>query len=123
MLGRYPYPGNVRELENALERAVVLSRQPIIDVDDLPQEIRCGGLTLTTTVSHGALPSLAFPLGTPLDEIERTVIRETLLYTKGDKKLAAQLLGIATRTIYRKLDRESSDGSEPEDDDEPPKSS
>ena len=64
----------------------------------------------------------ASSLGTPLDEIERTVIRETLLYTKGDKKLAAQLLGIATRTIYRKLDRESSDGSEPEDDDEPPKS-
>ena len=123
LLCRYGYPGNVRELENALERAVVLSRQPVIDVDDLPQEIRCGGLTMTTTASHGTLPSLAFPLGTPLDEIERTVIRETLLYTKGDKKLAAQLLGIATRTIYRKLDREVSDGAELEEDDETPRGS
>ena len=123
LLSRYGYPGNVRELENALERAVVLSRQPIIDVDDLPQEIRCGGLHLTTSASHGSLPSLTFPLGTPLDEIERTVIRETLHYTKGDKRLAAQLLGIATRTIYRKLDREVSDGSEPEDDDDPSRSS
>jgi two-component system response regulator HydG len=48
---------------------------------------------------------LSFSVGTTLDEIERTAIRETLTFTKGDKRLAAQLLGIATRTIYRKLDR------------------
>ena len=47
--------------------------------------------------------ALTFAVGTPLDEIELRVIRETLRHTKGDKSLAAQLLGISTRTIYRKL--------------------
>jgi two-component system response regulator HydG len=42
-------------------------------------------------------------MGTPLEEVERRLIRETLAYTNGDKSLAAQLLGISTRTIYRKL--------------------
>jgi two-component system response regulator HydG len=49
---------------------------------------------------------LSVPLGTTMEEIELRVIRETLRQTKGDKNLAAQLLGIAARTIYRKLDRE-----------------
>jgi two-component system response regulator HydG len=48
--------------------------------------------------------ALTFTIGTPLEEVERTLIRETLRFTRGDKRLAAQLLGIATRTIYRKLD-------------------
>jgi two-component system response regulator HydG len=116
MLMRYGYPGNVRELENTIERAVVLSRQPIIDVDDLPHEIRSGGALADGNHAAGP-PRLSFPIGTPLDEIERYVIRETLQYTKGDKRLAAQLLGIATRTIYRKLDRADS-GAAPEDEDD-----
>ena len=52
---------------------------------------------------HGR-EALDFPVGTPLAEIELRVIKETLKHTKGDKSLAAQLLGISTRTIYRKLD-------------------
>ena len=47
---------------------------------------------------------VTFPVGTPLDDIEQRMIAETLKMTQGDKRLAAQLLGIATRTIYRKLD-------------------
>ena len=107
VLSRYSYPGNVRELENALERAVVLCRQPIIDLEDLPAEIRSGNSepSLSGNSSQGGPPRLSFSVGTTLDEIERTAIRETLTFTKGDKRLAAQLLGIATRTIYRKLDR------------------
>ena len=107
VLSRYPYPGNVRELENALERAVVLCRQPIIDLEDLPAEIRSGNSepSLSGNSNQGGPPRLSFSVGTTLDEIERTAIRETLTFTKGDKRLAAQLLGIATRTIYRKLDR------------------
>ncbi|HVZ34585.1 MAG TPA: helix-turn-helix domain-containing protein, partial [Polyangiaceae bacterium] len=50
--------------------------------------------------------ALSFAVGTPLEEIERRVIHATLEHTNGDKRLAAQLLGIATRTIYRKLDAE-----------------
>jgi two-component system response regulator HydG len=45
-------------------------------------------------------------VGTPLEEIERIVIRETLRHTRGDKNLAARLLRVAPRTIYRKLDRD-----------------
>ncbi|MCA9634134.1 MAG: helix-turn-helix domain-containing protein, partial [Myxococcales bacterium] len=46
---------------------------------------------------------LEFPIGTPLEEVEQRLIRATLKHTSGDKRLAAQLLGISTRTIYRKL--------------------
>ncbi len=91
----YSWPGNVRELENTIERAVVLSRNPVLDVDDLPENII--GEARDAQV-------LTLPMGTPLEEIERRVIRETLRFTSGDKRRAAQLLGIATRTIYRKLD-------------------
>jgi two-component system response regulator HydG len=94
----YHWPGNVRELENAIERAVVLSKSSVIDVEDLPRELR--GIP---SESLGSAHALTFEIGTPLEEIELRVITETLRYTKGDKRLAAQLLGIATRTIYRKL--------------------
>jgi two-component system, NtrC family, response regulator HydG len=109
----------VRELENAIERAVVLTRagHSQIDEDALPREIRDakpGSATL------GAASSLAFPIGTPLAEIEMRVIHETLRHTRGDKRLTAKLLGIATRTIYRRLEgkSESSDDSDSDNDDE-----
>jgi DNA-binding NtrC family response regulator len=93
-LTAYAWPGNVRELENVIERAVVLGRSSSIDVDSLPAPI-------AQAEARGG--SLSFALGTPLEEIERRVIRATLEHTGGDKRIAAQLLGIATRTIYRKL--------------------
>ena len=93
---RYAWPGNVRELENAIERAVVLSRGTQIDTSDLPESVREG--------PEGSSHAVLIPIGTPMDEIEMRVIDETLRHTKGDKTLAAQLLGIATRTIYRKLE-------------------
>ena len=98
LLCGYHWPGNVRELENAVERAVVLTRNEAIDDDDLPPEIHGKPGT------NGR--SVTIPIGTPLDEIERRVIHETLRHTDGDKRLAAQLLGIATRTVYRKLEGE-----------------
>ena len=92
----YAWPGNVRELENVVERAVVLSRDDTFGERDLPDHIATG---------TGNVPTqLTFEVGTTLDEIELRVIRETLKHTKGDKSVAAQLLGISTRTIYRKLD-------------------
>ncbi|MGB0590863.1 MAG: sigma-54-dependent transcriptional regulator [Myxococcota bacterium] len=90
----WDWPGNVRELENAIERAVVLCRGDAVDVDELPPHIRQGETEARV---------LNVPIGTPLADIEEMVIRETLAVTKGDKRLAAQLLGIATRTIYRKI--------------------
>jgi DNA-binding NtrC family response regulator len=91
----YPWPGNVRELENSIERAVVLTRSSVIDEDALPREVK--------DAATGAGPGMTFAIGTPLHEIEMRVIRETLRHTRGDKRLAAKLLGIATRTIYRRL--------------------
>ncbi|HWA78377.1 MAG TPA: sigma-54 dependent transcriptional regulator [Polyangiaceae bacterium] len=94
-LGDYSWPGNVRELENVVERAAVLCRSDVIGIDDLPE-----------VIAHATSPapeSLSFPLGTPLSEVEQRLIRETMKHTGGDKSLAAQLLGISTRTIYRKL--------------------
>ena len=117
----YSWPGNVRELENAVERAVVLTRASVIDREDLPREVTTqaghaglagGGLAPFGATASGR--SISFEIGTPLEEIELRVIDETLKHTRGDKRLAAQLLGIATRTIYRKLDRTAPPG-----DDEP----
>jgi len=99
-MARYDWPGNVRELENTVERAVVLSRGSAIEIDDLPSEVRTGGGV------QGDGRSLSFAVGTPLEEIERRVIHATLAHVGGDKRLCAQLLGVATRTIYRRLEEE-----------------
>ena len=117
-LTEYGWPGNVRELENAIERAVVLTRAgqsgttPIIDEDALPREIR------DATPGTASATSLTFPLGMPLAEIEMRVIHETLRHTRGDKRLTAKLLGIATRTIYRRLETPGEGGGEGDDPDD-----
>jgi two-component system response regulator HydG len=95
-LAAHAWPGNVRELENVIERAVVLDRDGLIGPDDLPSHI--ASAEPATEPRH-----ILVPLGTPLEEIERMVITATLEMTGGNKKLAAKLLGIAARTIYRKL--------------------
>jgi len=95
LLSAYYWPGNVRELENVIERAVVLCRGRVLTAQDLPPRV---------AEEARVESNLTIAVGTPLEEVERRLIRETLRQTKGDKKQAAQLLGIATRTIYRKLD-------------------
>jgi DNA-binding NtrC family response regulator len=107
VLGRladYAWPGNVRELENVVERAAVLCRGDVLRVEDLPDPV--------AQASAPAPSALTFPIGTPLDEVEMRMIRETLKHTQGDKPLAAQLLRISARTIYRKLGE--TDGSQPQ---------
>ncbi len=85
----------MRELENVIERAAVLCRNESLSLADLPDAV---------AEAAAAPPSaVQFPIGTPLEEVERRLIRDTLAHTGGDKSLAAQLLGISTRTIYRKL--------------------
>ncbi|MBN1612263.1 MAG: sigma-54-dependent Fis family transcriptional regulator [Polyangiaceae bacterium] len=91
----HSWPGNVRELQNVIERAAVLCRSDTLRLDDLPEAI--------AQASAPAMSALSFSIGTPLDEVEHRLIRETLAHTQGDKSMAAQLLGISTRTIYRKL--------------------
>ena len=92
---RYGWPGNVRELENSIERAVVLSRSTMIQETDLPGEI--------SDLAPATDDMFSVPIGTPLQEVERRLLNRTLAFTQGDKRRAAQLLGIATRTVYRKL--------------------
>jgi len=103
-LSLHRWPGNVRELENTIERAVVLCKGDRIGIDDLPAHIQPEG--------RGGSRKLVFAIGTPLREIEEIAIRETLRYTDGDKKLAARLLGIAARTIYRRLEVDKTEDGE-----------
>ncbi|HYP78198.1 MAG TPA: sigma-54 dependent transcriptional regulator [Polyangiaceae bacterium] len=91
----YSWPGNVRELENVIERAAVLCRSDLLGLSDLPDAVASAAPRLPS--------ELTFSIGTPLSEVEQRMIRDTLSHTGGDKSLAAQLLGISTRTIYRKL--------------------
>jgi two-component system response regulator HydG len=91
---RYAWPGNVRELENCIERAVVLSKGPVVDVDVLPPSVLAG---------KKRTEAISIPIGTTLSEAELRLIEATLESTDGDKETAANILGIASRTIYRKL--------------------
>jgi two-component system response regulator HydG len=93
-LRSYRWPGNVRELEHAVERGVILARGRLLDFSDLPEAVMH---------TEPAARVVSIPIGMPLDEVEQRLIDETLRQTKGDKALAAKLLGIASRTVYRKL--------------------
>ncbi|NBX92642.1 MAG: sigma-54-dependent Fis family transcriptional regulator [Proteobacteria bacterium] len=93
-LENYTWPGNIRELQNLMERLVVLNKNRTLDLDSLPQEI----------VASQARKSIVVPIGLPLREVEKALMFETLKSTKGDKKLAARLLGVHPRTLYRFLE-------------------
>ena len=95
LLTDYRWPGNVRELENVIERAVVLCRGDSLGVEDLPDTVREAAVSEPNAITVSG--------GTPLDEVERRLIRETLRHARGDKSVAAQMLGISSRTVYRKL--------------------
>jgi two-component system response regulator HydG len=107
-LESYVWPGNVRQLENVIERTVVLARDRRIDADDLPAEI--GG------VKRPPRDAILDLVGVPLDEIEQRLLDETLRITGGNKTQAAKLLGIDVRTVARKLERrdEAEDERDPE---------
>ncbi len=100
LLKRHSWPGNVRELSNVLERAVVLCSDRRILAKDLPPHFQ---LDLAARVVD-APSSLTIPFGTPLKEVETLMIRRALEATSGDKALAAKILGVHERTIYRRLE-------------------
>ena len=96
ILKRYDFPGNVRELENIIERGVAIASGDTIEVAYLPDDLR--ELTiLTFRKKDGRLPSL--------DEQERDYIRWILQETGGNQTLAAQILGIDRVSLWRKLKR------------------
>jgi two-component system response regulator HydG len=106
----YDWPGNVRQLRNAVETMVVLDHDGVLDVDDLPVELAeldVGDATVTT--SAGGAPGFsdgAFSLvGKTMDDIERWAIEQTLQLTGGNREEAARILDIGARTLYRKLEK------------------
>jgi len=96
----YAWPGNVRELQNAIEYAVVLARQGLIDVKELPTEIQ-----LPTALQQAELGALPRSGVQTLDDVERTAILQALAECRGNKKKAAELLGIQRPTLYNKMKR------------------
>jgi two-component system response regulator HydG len=100
-LSDHRWPGNIRELEHAVERAVVMCSARTIDVEHLPETV-AHRPRAAPPEAHD-VPAITVPVGTPLEEVEQLLIKETLRTTGGNKQKAAHLLGIAARTIYRKL--------------------
>ncbi len=96
LLNRYGWPGNVRELENVVERATTLCSSSIILPEDLPRRIQMEPSQLTVST----LPSRI-----PLSELEKMYIQKVLEETGGNKKKAADILGIDRRTLYRMATR------------------
>jgi DNA-binding NtrC family response regulator len=94
----YAWPGNIRELRNTLERAVILCGADVIDTEHLPGELAAGG---------GESAYLKLPYGLPLREIEKEYILATLTRLQNNKARTAQALGISEKTLYNKLYRYS----------------
>ena len=90
----YDWPGNVRQLRNCIESAVVMTSGPLISLDDLPPSIRSGD----------EKPSIRIPVGVTMAEAEREIIMQTLSAQNGNKSKTAETLGIGRKTLHRKLD-------------------
>ena len=105
-LMNYDWPGNIRELQNCLERMMSLNSGPLLHFADLPSNVinraRAGAGVASAMAVGGRGTST--PQGViPLHELERQAIVNALEYTRGDRTVAAQMLGIGRTTLYRKL--------------------
>jgi DNA-binding NtrC family response regulator len=108
-LALHAWPGNVRELEHTIERALALSKDGFIVASDLPPEIA------RLTEEPAAPPAGLIDDRPTLAELERRYIELVLRETGGNKKRAAEILGIDRRTLYRTLEREARDGADDEE--------
>jgi two-component system response regulator HydG len=104
-LCEYDWPGNVRQLENSIERAVTLTRFEQITVEDLPERI-CREAPEAMLREEESEQTLT------LNQLERSYIEKVLKSARGNKTQAAKLLGVDRRTLYRKLERYDAPGSE-----------
>ena len=91
---KYSWPGNIRELENCIESACVLCSTEEITFDDLPDSLK----------SVSAERFIQIPIGMPMEEVEKIVIQENLVNNNGNKSKTADILGIARKTLHRKLE-------------------
>jgi len=98
LLKTYDFPGNVRELANIIERAVIVANDSRIEVADLPAGLQAAAML---RARNNRRPTLA--------EVESSYVRETLSATRGNKTEAARILGISRKNLYERLARESKD--------------
>jgi two-component system NtrC family response regulator len=96
----YQWPGNIRELENTIERIVILSHDEEIGVDDLPAEVRMGVLPGQRTKGF-TLPDE----GASLEEVELDLVKQALDRSGGSLPKAAKLLGLTTKTLEARMQR------------------
>jgi two-component system response regulator HydG len=92
----HAWPGNVRELQNCVERGIALARHDRLMLEDLPERMRHGG-------SGPVVATADSPPLVSLDDLERTHILRVLEHVRRNRKLAAQILGLDRKTLYRKL--------------------
>jgi transcriptional regulator with PAS, ATPase and Fis domain len=95
---QYDWPGNIRELRNVIERAVILAGGRFIEVAHLPPN-------LAVTERGGPAPALTLAPGTTVEEAERRLILLTLEHTRNNKTRAAEILGISLKTLHNKLNK------------------
>jgi DNA-binding NtrC family response regulator len=98
LMKAYEWPGNVREIDNAIERILILEDIDSIEVRHLPEEIRAGSKAGAPASRNGGFRPM------PLEELEKEHILNTLKFTNQHRKNAADLLGISRKTLKRKLD-------------------
>jgi two-component system response regulator PilR (NtrC family) len=121
-LDAYAFPGNVRELENIIERAVTLATSQMLGLGDLPHEV--SGMTSQPTPELAVLPEEGCALDDVLSEVERRLILQALERTGGVRTNAAKLLGVTFRSLRYRLQKLSLDSGdeEPETPSRPPRS-
>lgn len=120
LLGSLPWPGNVRQLRNVIERAVIVTRGPMISIADLSQELTLGSHPRTQSAIESAGNLAAGPseecpvnglqasgpqiyVGMSLNAVKRELLLETLKFTGGNKAKAAEILGVSLKTLYNYL--------------------
>lgn len=91
---KYNWPGNIRELKNCVESAVVMCTGTQIKIEDLPNSVRA------KSEEH----TIQIPVGITMDEAEKIIIQENLAANNGNKSKTADMLGIGRKTLHRKLD-------------------
>jgi transcriptional regulator with PAS, ATPase and Fis domain len=96
-LEHYPFPGNVRELKHAIQHAIILARGSDIDLHHLPEDIRGEAESQSLTEVR--------PLEMALEQYEREYIGRTLKLSEGERKRAAEMLGISRKSLWKKMSK------------------